>query len=90
MIEREERKVKDRGAAAAMDSDAELDDKVLEEIDKTDKESLCLESDVTTLIKKSKKHSDLIKSIQYIGCTDQPLIMTGSTDRLVHLINFDS
>lgn len=48
------------------------------------------ESEIITILKKSRKHSDLIKSIQYIPCTDKPLILTGSTDRMVHLINMDS
>ena len=48
------------------------------------------ESEIITVLIKSRKHSDLIKSITYISCTDEPLILTGSTDRLVHLINMDS
>lgn len=43
------------------------------------------ESDIIQLVKKTQKHSDVIKSIQYIHCTDRPLILTGSTDRLVHI-----
>lgn len=48
---------------------------------------LVRESDIRQILKKSRKHNDLIKSIQYIGCTDKPLILTGSTDKLVHIID---
>ena len=48
------------------------------------------DDDIRQVLKKSRKHNDLIKSIQYISCTDQPFIMTGSTDKLVHLIDMNS
>ena len=86
-IEREERKKKGRGAAAAaMDSDSEVDESQLPD----DKTVIVPDAEITTILKKSRKHSDLIKSIQYIHCTDRPLILTGSIDRQVHLINMDS
>ena len=34
-------------------------------------------------------HSDVIRSIQYISCTDTPLIMTASLDRKVRIIDLD-
>lgn len=48
------------------------------------------ESSIRQILKKSRKHDDLIKSIQYIGCTDKPLIMTGSIDRLVKIIDLET
>lgn len=84
-IEREESKKKKRGAAA-LDSDSDLDESKFVD----DKKLEVPESEIKVVLKKTRKHSDLIKSIQYISCTDQPLILTGSTDRLVHITNFDS
>lgn len=82
-IEREERKKKSKNPAAESESDVDegMDVKL---------EPLVNESAITTVLKKSRKHNDLIKSIQYIAATDQPLILTGSIDRLVHLINMKS
>ena len=84
-IEREERKKAKRGpaAAAAMDSDSEIEESKLPD----DKHMLVQESEITTILKKKRVHDDVIKSIQYIHCTDRPLILTGSTDRLVKLID---
>ena len=48
------------------------------------------ESQVITVVKKIGIHSDLINSIQYISCTDHPLIMTGSTDRLVKIMKIEN
>jgi len=84
-IEREESKRRARGAAA-IDSDSDIDESKYPK----DNDMLVPESEIITLLKKSRKHSDLIKSIQYIHCTDRPLILTGSTDRLVHLIDMNS
>ena len=69
-----------------MDSDSEPDESLLQ----NDKKPLVKESDIITILKKKRIHSDLIKSIQYIPCTDEPRILTGSTDRLVHIINMNS
>ena len=86
-IEREERKKKNKGAAkASMDSDSEIEESKLPD----DKNMIVPEAEITTILKKCRVHKDLIKSIQYIHCTDSPLILTGSTDRLVHLINMES
>ena len=84
-IEREERKQKRRGAAQESDSDID---------DQENTRDVCLlngageESKINVILQKSSRHTDLIKSIQYISCTDRPLILTGSTDRLVHVIDF--
>lgn len=48
------------------------------------------ESEIRQILTKSRKHNDLIRSIQFISCTDKPLILTGSTDRLVHLIDLET
>ena len=81
-IEHEERKKQGKNSAA-MDSDSDIDEHKLPD----EKNMLVPESEVKTIVKKTRKHSDLIKSIQYVGCTDRPMILTGSTDRLVHLID---
>ena len=83
-IEREERKQRRRGAAA--DSDSEVDESQLPD----DKQMLVPESEIRQIVKKINKHDDLIKSIQYIGCTDRPLILTGSADRLVKIIDLET
>jgi len=86
-IERDETKKKNLGgAAAAMDSDSDLDESTYPD----DKSMLVQEAQINTILKKSRKHQDLIKSIQYISITDRPLIMTGSNDRLVHLIDMET
>jgi len=85
-IEREVRKKKNKGAAAAataMDSDSDIDESQYPD----DKTMIVPEAEIATIVKKCRQHDDQIKSIQYIHCTDRPLILTGSTDRLVHLIN---
>lgn len=59
-IEREERKKKVRGSnKAAMDSDSEIDESQYPD----DKQMLVPESEIITLLKKSRKHNDVIKSI---------------------------
>jgi len=86
-IENETRKKKTKVATdAANDSDSEIDESQYPD----DKIMIVPEADITTILKKSRKHSDLIKSIQYIHCTDRPLILTGSVDRQVHLIDMNS
>ena len=57
-IEREERKQKKR-SAAAMDSDSDIDEGQLPD----DKTMIVPEAEVTTILKKKRFHSDLIKSI---------------------------
>ena len=83
-IEREERKTKRRGAAN--DSDSDIDESQIPQ----DKNLLVPESEIRQILTKSRKHNDLIRSIQFISCTDRPLILTGSTDRLVHLIDLET
>ena len=83
-IEREERKRRNR--AAAMDSDSDIDESQIPK----DFPLLVSESDIIQIVKKTQKHSDFIKSIQYIHCTDRPLILTGSTDRLVHITDLET
>lgn len=82
-IEREERKKKTK--TTGNDSDDELDERAIPTI-----VPLVSESEIRTVLKKSPKHKDLIKSIQYISATDRPLILTGSIDRLVHIIDMNS
>ena len=79
VIEREERKKKARGAAP--DSDSDIDESQIPK----DTPLLVAENQIIQIVKKTQKHNDFIKSIQYIHCTDRPLILTGSTDRLVHI-----
>lgn len=67
------------------DSDNELADSRENKI-----EALVNESQIKTVIKKKRVHNDAIRSIQYINVTDQPLILTASFDRLVHLIDFNA
>ena len=82
-IEHEERKRPNKNQAA-MDSDSDIDERKLPD----EKDLIVSEEEVSPpLIKKLKCHEDLIKSIQYIHCTDRPMILTGSTDRYVHLID---
>ena len=83
-IEREERKRRNR--AAAMDSDSDIDESQIPK----DFPLLVPESEITQIVKKTQKHTDFIKSIQYIHCTDRPLILTGSTDRLVHITDLET
>lgn len=82
-IEREERKKKSKNNAN--DSDDELDERAIPNV-----EPLVPESEIKTVLKKKRMHSDIIKSIQYITATDSPLILTGSIDRLVHIIDMNS
>jgi len=82
-IDAEERKTRRPGADFDLDSD---DDEA--EINR--EPPMVSDDDIRQVLKKSRKHNDLIKSIQYISCTDQPFIMTGSTDKLVHLIDMNS
>lgn len=83
-IEREERKQKRRGAAN--DSDSEIDEFSIP----TDNNLLVADTEFSFILKKKQYHNDVIKSIQYISCADKPLILTGSTDRLVHLIDLET
>lgn len=62
-IEREERKKKSK--TAGNDSDDELDERAIPTV-----VPLVPESEIKTILKKSRKHNDLIKSIQYIAATD--------------------
>lgn len=78
-IEREERKKK---ANTNDDYDSDVDERAI-----PPPVPLVSESEIKTVLKKSRKHNDIIKSIQYIAATDQPLILTGSIDKLVHVIN---
>ena len=82
-IEREENKRRNR--AAAMDSDSDMDEG--RNIPDT---PLLPEVQFEQIVKKTQKHQDSIKSIQYIHCTDRPLILTGSTDRLVHITDMET
>ena len=82
-IEREERK-RTKNRNAANDSDSDLDERKIErDVPYVDSE----ESGIVTIMKKTRIHNELVTSIQYISCTDKPIIMTGSTDRLVHIID---
>ena len=81
-IEREERKKK---AKANEVDDSDVDERAI-----PPPVPLVSESQIKTVLKKSRKHNDLIKSIQYIASTDHPLILTGSIDKLVHIINMKS
>ena len=56
-IEREEKKQKRRGATN--DSDSEIDESKIP----TDKNVLVPESEIRQILKKTRKHNDLIKSI---------------------------
>ena len=78
VIEREERKKKGK---AANDSDSDIDESMIPK----DTNVLVPENQIIQIVKKTQKHNEWIKSIQYIHCTDRPLILTGSTDRLVHI-----
>ena len=45
------------------------------------------EAGIKAIMKKTRIHNELVTSIQYISCTDKPIILTGSTDRMVHIID---
>jgi len=62
-IEREERKKKSK--TTGNDSDSDVDERSVPNI-----VPLVPESEIKTVLKKSRKHNDLIKSIQYIAATD--------------------
>ena len=83
-IEQEERKTKRKGAAN--DSDSDIDESQIP----NDKNVLVAEHEIHQVVKKTRIHNDLIKSIQFINVTDRPLILTGSTDKLVHLVDFET
>jgi WD40 repeat protein len=47
------------------------------------------ENEIVKIFTNDKKHNDVIRSIQYISVSDEPLIMTASYDKNVHLINMN-